>query len=384
MNFKLFRVIGLMSGTSLDGVDAALVETDGVGYVRPLSYMTTPYEPSFRMRLRMHFGNKAGTRDPEVAAIEREFTEIHADAVQRFIRQMNDDAQQIDLIGFHGQTIWHQPKARATIQIGDGALLSRKTGIPVVNDFRSADMRAGGHGAPLVPLYQRALAVRLPKPVAILNIGGVSNITWIGGNEDSDILAYDIGPGNALIDDWVLKHTGQAYDEYGLLAASGCPDTELVERALEEPFFRRKPPKSLDRNTFAHLLPDTTSVADGAATLTMITARAVVDGLRFMPKKPLNLYVTGGGRLNNTLMRCISELADMPVSPVDDLGWSGDGLEAEAFAYLAVRSYLGLPLSVPGTTGVPKPATGGTLHMPQNGRTLPIAPKVGEKRRAAG
>jgi len=365
MKPKLYRVIGLMSGTSIDGIDAALLETDGINCVRPLAFMPSPYDRNFRARLRRYFGNPVKRSDPEVVAIERELTELHAEIVRKFREQFNGLADQVDLIGFHGQTIWHQPSKRATIQIGDGALLAKMTQIPVVNDFRSADVQAGGHGAPLVPLYHRALATKLPKPVAILNIGGVSNVTWIGGGGDGDVRACDVGPGNAMIDDWVLEKTGQSYDEYGLLAAEGRVDIALVEQVLAEPFFRRLPPKSLDRNAFAHLMPSSLSVADGAATLTMITARAVAEGLKFMPQKPTHLYVTGGGRLNNTLMRWIRDWAGVPVSPVDELGWSGDGLEAEAFAYLAVRSRLGLPLSVPGTTGVPQPITGGVLHRPK-------------------
>jgi anhydro-N-acetylmuramic acid kinase len=362
---KLYRAIGLMSGTSIDGIDAALVETDGINCVRPLGFMPNPYEMSFRKKLRSLLGNSSGTRDPAVAAFERELTELHAEIVRKFREQVVGADADIDLIGFHGQTLWHQPKKRATIQIGDGALLSKTTNIPVINDFRSADVKAGGNGAPLVPLYHRALAAKLPKPVAILNIGGVSNVTWIGGEADNEIIAYDVGPGNAMIDDWVLHHTGEAYDEYGLLAASGHADMAVVDRVLANKFFRQKPPKSIDRDMFKNLTPEGLSHADGAATLTMITARAVAAGMKFMPKKPDRLYVTGGGRHNNTLMRWIADHAQISVSPVDDLGWSGDGLEAEAFAYLAVRSYLGLPLSVPGTTGVPVPMTGGTLHLPE-------------------
>lgn len=382
MQSKLFRVIGLMSGTSIDGIDAALVETDGVRVVRSLAFMITPYEQPFRARLRCLLGNKQGTKDPAVATLERELTELHAEIVQKFRKQVNGIAEAIDLIGFHGQTILHQPNERATIQIGDGALLAKITQIPVINDFRSADVKAGGNGAPLVPLYHRALAAKLPKPVAIVNIGGVSNVTWIGGESDAEILAFDTGPGNALIDDWVLQHKGQAFDEYGLLASSGHVHAASVEKFLAQPFFKKKPPKSLDRNAFKNLLPDDLSAADGAATLTMMTARSIAEALHFMPRQPIHLYITGGGRLNNTLMRWISELADVPVSPVDDLGWSGDGLEAEAFAYLAVRSHLGLPLSMPGTTGVPRPMTGGRLHVPE--RVSFSSSKARTKRAKAG
>lgn len=365
MKPKVFRVIGLMSGTSVDGIDAALIETDGMNHVRPLAFMPNPYDLSFRTKLRQHFGNTAGRKDPAVLQLEQELTELHAEIVQKFKQKLNGLGSHIDLIGFHGQTIWHQPEKGATIQIGDGALLARRTNIAVVNDFRTADVKAGGHGAPLTPLYHRALAATLPKPVAILNIGGVSNVSWIGGDYDDEIIAFDVGPGNALIDDWTLKFTGASYDEYGLLAANGQVDKSLVNKAMANPFFQQMPPKSLDRNSFQNLIPETLSAADGAATLTMITVQAIAHSLSLFPIKPKYLYVTGGGRLNNTMMRWISDITDIPVSSVDTLGWSGDGLEAEAFAYLAVRSRLGLPLSVPGTTGVPKPLSGGIYHKPK-------------------
>jgi anhydro-N-acetylmuramic acid kinase len=365
MKPKLFRAIGLMSGTSIDGIDAALIETDGINYVKSLAFIPNPYEQGFRLRLRSHLGKRGGCNDPDVAQFERDLTELHAQIVEKLLRHAKDTAAKIDMIGFHGQTIWHHPERQETVQLGDGALLAKLTKIPVINDFRSADVKAGGHGAPLVPLYHRALAAKIPKPVAILNIGGVSNVSWIGGEADDEIIAYDVGPGNAMIDDWVLHHTGQSYDEYGLLASAGQVQVSIVDEVLAKEFFKQKPPKSLDRDAFKNLVPLDLSPADGAATLTMITARAVAAAMGFMPQKPHHLYVTGGGRLNNTLMRWIGDLAGVAVSSVDDLGWSGDGLEAEAFAYLAVRSRLGLPLSVPGTTGVPEPMTGGRYHKPE-------------------
>jgi len=362
MNPQFFRALGMISGTSIDGIDTALIETDGHSHVRPLAFMPHSYDFVFRTRLRACFGNRKGTLDPEIAVFEQELTELHASLVQQFLHEHNLSADEIDFIGFHGQTIWHKPEERVTIQIGDGELLAELTGIPVVNDFRSADVKAGGHGAPLVPLYHRALAAQLPKPVAIINIGGVSNITWIAGEGEDEIMAFDMGPGNALIDDWVLRHTGHPYDEYGDLAAYGKVDEWLIEGFLKHPFFKEKPPKSLDREAFHHLIPENLSVADGAATLTMMTVRAIVEGLNLTPFRPQNIYLTGGGRHNETMMRWISELSRLTVGSVDDLGWSGDGLEAEAFAYLAVRSRLGLPLSVPSTTGVLYPMTGGIFH----------------------
>lgn len=354
----------MISGTSIDGVDTALIETDGYEHVKPLAFMPHSYDADFRERLRYCFGRREGARDPEVAVVEQDFTELHAEVARRFLAEHNLEPEDIDLIGFHGQTLWHRPEAGETVQIGDGALLAMLTGIPVVNDFRTADVKAGGHGAPLVPLYHRALAADVAKPVAIVNIGGVSNITWIGNGQDDAILAFDTGPGNALIDDWMLRHAGQPYDAAGGLAATGAVDGAKVAHFMEHPFFAAKPPKSLDRDVWQHFVPERLDVADGVATLTMMTARAIASALRHLPQPPRRLYLTGGGRYNLTLMRWIGELADLPVDTVDMLGWSGDGLEAEAFGYLAVRSLLGEPLSVPGTTGAQRPTLGGRLHYP--------------------
>ena len=355
-----FLALGMISGTSIDGVDTALVETDGLDDVRPLGFLPYAYEAGFRGRLRGCFG-KSGL-EPDVLAVERALTELHAELVKDFLNKQGLRPEDIDLIGFHGQTLLHRPEKRITVQIGDGALLARLTGIDVVNDFRTADVAAGGHGAPLVPLYHRALAADLPRPCAILNIGGVSNVTWIGGEREEDLLAFDMGPGNALLDEWVLRHTGQLYDEGGALAAAGRVDEGLVARFLAHPFFAVTPPKSLDREAFHDLVPEGLSAADGAATFTMMTVCAIVEGLRHVPRPPQRLYLTGGGRHNATMRRWLAEKSGISVGSVDDLGWSGDGLEAEAFAYLAVRSRLGLPLSVPGTTGVAWAMTGGQFY----------------------
>ena len=348
-----------MSGTSIDGIDAALIETDGYDHIRILGFLGKTYSPDFRDKLRRYLGHAEGAGNPEIAAFERELTEEHAKIARDLLRQTGGDA---DLIGFHGQTLYHKPEEGLTIQIGDGALLAQLTGIDVVNDFRSADVLAGGNGAPLVPLYHRALVASLPKPAIILNIGGVSNITWIGGSGDDEILAFDVGPGNALIDDWILRHTGHPYDESGLLATTGTVDTAAVDRALAIDFFQQLPPKSLDRDAFRAYVPEHLNAADGAATLTMITARSVAAALPFLPRKPKVIYVAGGGRHNITLMRWIRDITGLEINSVDILGWSGDGMEAEAFAWLAVRSVLGLPLSLPRTTGVPSPMTGGRSH----------------------
>lgn len=359
---KIYRALGLMSGTSIDGIDVAFLETDGGASVRSLDGATYPYEEEFRARMQGCFRNRQGTQDPNVAAIERTATLLHAQAVKAFLQTQNLSPDHVDLIGFHGQTIWHDPAARETIQLGDGALLAAETGIDVVNDFRTADVKAGGQGAPLLPLYHRALAASLPKPVAIVNIGGISNVTWIGGQGDDEILAFDTGPGNALLNDWVLRHTGQAFDEDGRLAAAGKVDAEHVADFLAHPYFHHKGPKSLDRDQFSVFVPQGLSPEDGAATLTMMTVQAIAHGLRQTGKLLHALYLCGGGARNATMRLWLAQATGAKVGIVEDLGWNGETLEAEGFAYLAVRSVLGLPLSLPGTTGVAQPQQGGVFH----------------------
>ena len=353
------RVIGLMSGTSLDGIDAALIETDGVDQVRTGPSLTQPYPADFRDALRGILGAlEPGER---VRAVERRLTELHAEAVAELRR--HHGLAEIDLIGFHGHTIMHRPHEHRTWQIGDGALLARLTGVPVVSDFRTADVAAGGEGAPLVPAYHRALVAALPKPLAILNIGGVANVTWIGERE-ADLVAFDTGPGNAPIDDWMRAKAGVGYDDGGKTALGGRIDQDFVARFLEHAFFARRPPKSLDRDDFARFRPDHLNAADGAATLAACTVASALAARRHLPAAPGRWLITGGGRHNHALMRGLAAGFNVPVEPVDVMGWDGDALEAQAFGYLAVRSLKGLPLSFPGTTSVPAPQTGGRLDRP--------------------
>lgn len=346
-----------MSGTSLDGIDVASLTTDGEREAFAGPAETFPYPARFRDRLRGVLGG-LGPR-VEIAAVEAELTRLHAEAVMRFRERFPHLA--IELIGLHGHTILHRPEQRHTWQIGDGALLARLTGIDVVCDFRSADVAAGGQGAPLVPLYHAALARPLAKPLAVLNLGGVGNVTWIGDGAE-DILAFDTGPGNALIDDWVRKHTGQTADFGGALALAGRVSETHVARFLQHPFFARQPPKSLDRDDFSDAMPAGLSIADGAATLTEMTAAAVAAAVRHFPAPPREFLVCGGGRHNPAIMGALARRLDgAPVRPVEAVGWDGDALEAQAFAYLAVRSLRGLPLSLPTTTGAPYPICGGRL-----------------------
>jgi anhydro-N-acetylmuramic acid kinase len=357
---KVYTAIGLMSGTSLDGIDAALIRTDGYDEVSPLAAVSIPYEESLREKLRACLGRRED-KDGFIGLAERDMTAAHAAAVDWLLGQAGVHPADIDVIGFHGQTICHDPGQRFTWQIGSGPMLARQTHIDTVSDFRSADVKAGGEGAPLLPLYHRARAAKLARPVAILNIGGVANVTWLGETGE-DILAFDTGPGNALINDWIKKHYGREYDDNGLIARQGSADMALVESWLAHPYFARRPPKSLDRDAWKCEGVEKLSPADGAATLAAFTIESIARARDHLPQPPKAWHVTGGGRHNKALMDGLAERLGVPVDPVEEIGWNGDVIEAEGFAYLAVRSLLGLPLSRPETTGVPQALTGGMLH----------------------
>ncbi|MHA1536236.1 MAG: anhydro-N-acetylmuramic acid kinase [Alphaproteobacteria bacterium] len=363
--------LGLMSGTSLDGIDAGLLETDGRAVVRAGPAVTLPYRSELRERLRAILGG--GGPAGEVA---RDLTLAHAEAIDDLLKSAGVEPGTIDLIGFHGHTILHRPQEGRTVQIGDPELLAERTGIAVVSDFRSRDVAEGGQGAPLVPLFHAAItaALRQTQPsIAVLNVGGVANLTWIGGGFDieasspdsSQILAFDTGPGNALLDDWARRHTGQLHDAGGRLAAAGTLDRPALAALLEQKFFDLPPPKSLDRNDFDLGPVLLLSPEDGAATLTAFTAGAVARAREHFPKglrRPgqTKWLVTGGGRHNPSLMKALRQALDEPgLAPIEEIGWDGDALEAHAFAYLAVRSRAGLPLTLPSTTGVRRPTSGG-------------------------
>lgn len=348
--------IGLMSGTSLDGIDAALIKTDGITVEAFGESLTLDYTADERAQLFACIEGKG-----DIPAAAHMLALRHAHAVDALLAQSSVARNEVQLVGFHGQTILHAPERGITQQIGDAALLASRTGIPVIADFRSADVAAGGQGAPLVPLYHAALAAHMPHPVVIVNIGGVSNITYIDGDT---IIACDTGTGNALIDDWVRKHTGKPYDVNGQIAASANPNPEIVSQLMAHPFFAQPAPKSLDRNSFkqfaSHLI-DTMSEGEGAATLTAFTAASIAKIADFLPKTPLQWCITGGGRHNPTLMQSLSK--QLPnLCTVEQLGWQGDALEAQAFAFLAVRSLYGMPISLPTTTGVSKSTIGGRYY----------------------
>lgn len=353
--------IGLMSGTSMDGIDVALIETDGAHVSMRGPFATYPYRKALRARLKLQAG-QAPEPGPALEELVRDVTDAHAEAVEDFAERAGIDLAGVDLIGFHGQTVFHDPAAGLTCQLGDGARLAARLGTPVVNDFRSADVAAGGEGAPLAPLYHAALAGNLDLPVCILNMGGVGNLTWISA--DGAVIAFDTGPANALVDDWMAHHTGEAMDADGHIARKGKVDDAALADLLDDAYFGLPFPKSLDRDHFSRRPVDGLSLEDGAATLVRFSAAAVARAQALLPAPPLRWLVTGGGRHNPALMAALRAELGRPVEPVEAVDWHGDALEAQAFAFLAVRSARALPLSLPTTTGVAEPLTGGVLSFP--------------------
>lgn len=363
------RAIGLMSGTSLDGVDVALIETDGevIAGFGPTGYRA--YTPDERAVLARALDEAGGlidraARPPALAEAEAVVTRAHADAVAAFLLENDLSRADIAVIGFHGQTVLHRPALGLTVQLGDGAALARATGIPVIHDMRAADVAAGGQGAPLVPVFHRAIArmAGIAPPLAILNIGGVANVTFIFSDES--MLAFDTGPGNALIDDLLRERLGLPYDDAGAIGARGVPEEPLIDWLMRHPYFAATPPKSLDRNWFSHRMVGHLDTLDAAATLTAFTLRSITAALDHAREKPARWIVAGGGARNTALCEALGQHLQTRLTPAEAAGWSGDHLEAQAFAYLAMRALRGLPITYPGTTGVAAPMTGGVLAEP--------------------
>ena len=358
---QVTRALGLMSGTSLDGVDAAMLDTDGETIFGFGPHAFRPYTPEERAAL--FAAQVLWQNDPGVEPVAELIETAHAEVMARF--------SGVELVGFHGQTLAHDPAGRRTHQAGSGAVLAMVAGLPVVWDFRSSDIQLGGQGAPLAPFYHFALAkyLKAKEPLAFLNLGGVGNLTYVNPSHDRPessgaLLAFDTGPANAPMDDLCQMRLGQPRDTGGILAAKGTADDALVAGYLAESYFRRVPPKSLDRATnlvdrVAHL-----DTSDALATLAACAAGAVAAGFEHLPEPPARLLVCGGGRHNPELMRRIAGLVPSDVLPVEDVGLNGDMLEAQAFAHLAVRVARGLPTSCPGTTGVAAAVGGGQISHP--------------------
>jgi anhydro-N-acetylmuramic acid kinase len=353
-----FRAIGLMSGTSMDGIDAAFLETDGEAHLTIGAHASTRYPHDLRRTLL-----SLPPTGVDLSGVEREVTDLHCLAVRSLCESRRINLATIDVIGFHGQTILHAPQDGRTWQLGDGQRMADSLGRTVVNNFRQNDMNHGGQGAPLAPAYHRALvhSCRIPQPIAILNIGGVSNVTLIDGEL---LYACDCGPGNALIDDWVSVHCGVPYDEGGKIAAAGQINDRALTILLSNAYFQQPGPKSLDRNAFSAEPVSELSPEDGAATLAAFTAAAIAAEAQRLPCAPRGWIVVGGGRLNEYLLAELRRRLSAPVRIAEELGWTGDAIEAQAFGYLAVRSILQLPLSWPSTTGVSRPVSGGVRWNP--------------------
>lgn len=368
----MVTAIGLMSGTSMDGIDVAMLRTDGENRIEfgPAAFIA--YSSAFRRRIEDGLETakrivRREERPGDLAELEQAITQHHAEAVRSLIDAAPEGWRDAQLIGFHGQTVLHRPQARVTVQLGDGERLAKATGIPVVHDMRANDMKEGGQGAPLVPAYHAALARSLPKPhaqvspVVFVNIGGISNLTYVG---DGDPIAFDTGPGNALIDQWVMREGGVPFDADGAIASEGGIVRAVVERYLKNPFFEKAGPKSLDRNDFTLAAAEGLELADGARTLAAVSAEAILKSVEHLPLQPKLWIVSGGGRKNPHIIADLKKgaaRADAHVLMAEDVDLRGDFIEAEAWAYLAVRSLKGLPLTYPTTTGCRRPISGGVL-----------------------
>jgi anhydro-N-acetylmuramic acid kinase len=363
---RIYCALGLMTGTSMDGIDAAVLYTDGENLLDfgPVSYR--PYRPEERKLLTQALKDAASLgkhyeRTPALNLAEHMVTQAHYDCIETLMLDHPD--LRPDLIGFHGQTVFHDPDRFLTVQLGDGEALSRKLALDVVSDFRLHDMEQKGQGAPLAPVYHLALARHsaIDLPVGVLNLGGVGNLTFL--SEDHPLQAFDTGPASALIDDFMMEHLQKPYDEGGALAALGKVDEACLTSLMDHPYFAQKPPKSLDRNSFSSHPVTALSPVDAVATLTAFTACSVAAALKHLPALPRMLIVTGGGTSNATMLSMIAQHTGLNVTRAEQLGWSSSFIEAQAFAYMAVRSVLGLPITFPGTTGVLEPLTGGRLIM---------------------
>ncbi len=348
--------IGFMSGTSCDGIDASLVKTNGSDDFKPLYDLHIPYPSKLALEIKNLCSNADSQLNVEEAKIERKLTMLHSDAAKKIMEKAGVSASEIKAIGFHGQTIYHNPKQAISLQIGDASLLSSMTAIDVIYNFRQADIEHGGQGAPLVPIFHQLLAQRSNKPAAIINIGGVANITYIA---EGYLAAFDTGPGNALIDDAMQKFFGKNYDEDGAVAALGNVDMQIINQFLEHEYFTKAPPKSLDRNQFDFLIKllDGYNPQDIIANLTYATANTIVRSINSFSEKPKSVYLCGGGKKNKTLIKWIAENSSESNIEFHNklpLDINPDYVESQAFAYLAARFFQKLPSSFPSTTGAEK------------------------------
>ena len=376
---KIYTAMGLMSGSSLDGVDVSIIESDGNKEFRSILDRYFEYDKELVQKILILRGKitdkeKLNKHLSEIKDLERKITLFHVEAIKETIRISKS---LVDLIGFHGQTIFHNPEKKITKQLGDGKLLSQLTKKMVVYDFRQNDLKNGGQGAPLTPIFHNVLANKINKnfslgfPLNFLNIGGISNFTstvdWKNlGNEINGINAGDIGPGNCLIDEWIRKNSKKKYDKDGLIAKSGTIDKLVLNQALENFGKNSNYKKSLDVRDFDIFFAKGLSLENGAATITNFTAALIANGIRYVngiDQPIINKWlVCGGGRKNRYLLESIKNIFEnISIEPIDQYQIDGDFVESQAFGYLAIRSFLKLPISFPSTTGCIKPSTGGIV-----------------------
>jgi len=376
---KIFTAMGLMSGTSLDGVDVSIIKSDGNREISSIldgyfEYDTELVQKILDIREKITNSEKLNKYLDEIKDLEREITLFHVKAVKETLEKSKSS---LDIIGFHGQTIFHDPERKITKQLGDGKLLSQLTKKKVVSNFRQNDLKNGGQGAPLTPIFHNVIANKINKkfnlgfPLNILNIGGISNITstvsWENFGHMDKIYAFDIGPGNCMIDEWIRKNSKKKYDKDGQIASSGTSDKLVLNQALENFTENSNYKKSLDVKDFDIFFAKGLSLENGAATITNFTARLIANGMNHSYKicKSGNFkwLVCGGGRKNRYLLESIKNNFDqISLEPIDHYEIDGDFVESQAFAYLAIRSFLKLPISFPGTTGCKEPTTGGVIE----------------------
>ena len=365
---KLITAIGLMSGTSTDGIDASIIKSDGEDILELLGDFFFPYELKIRSKIRelkekIDKVSDLDTHTKEITILEKEITLLHSHVVNLLIKKLKINKFKIDLVGMHGHTIFHSFLDKETNQLGDGKLLSRLTGLNVVCDFRTNDIKNGGQGAPLVPIFHKLLQkkLKLKTPIIFVNIGGISNLTYI--NEFNEIISFDSGPGNFLIDKLLqLKSNSKIqFDKNGEIAFKGKIDKTILDSYLSDSYYESLPPKSLDVNDFNLSTVRGLSLENSITTLSELTAKTIVNSLNFFSSSPKQIILCGGGRKNKYIYERIEKLSNIATLSIDEFKMNGDFIESQAFAYLAIRSFLKKSISFPKTTGVSKPSTGGKL-----------------------
>lgn len=364
--------IGLMSGTSRRGVDAALIETDAFEHVRPLVFQTNPYSPGVRSLLAQAREVAQSLPIPgphpvidEAASV---VSSLHLEAIRKLLSSSGFEHTEIEVVGMHGHSIMHRPESGTSWQLGNGLALATESRINVVSDFVATDQGEGGCGGPLLPVFYRALMHEEAKPAAVLDLGETARLT--AHYSDRELGSLEVGPGTRLLDAWMQLHFDKDFDEDGAMSARGTPDEDVIEELIAHPYFRKEAPKSVDLDIFSIAPVRDLSPEDGAATLAAFTAECVVRGLLRLAQRPDRFWVAGGGRKNATLLRMIASRTGISARPIDKLGWNGDALDAQGYAYLAVRRVALKSSTYPETTGVKVPAHCGKIHIPLDRRSV--------------